>query len=136
MANEAVIIELINSGEAIQYTCLDAVGITKGTLLALDDPRTVSGANIGNLNRAFAGIAAMDKVASDGSTTIGVYTKGVFDLYADGAVVVGTLVGMSGANRVTPLTAAISGAYLGVVVGKALETATKDETIAVKLGGF
>ncbi len=81
MANEAVIIELFNGGVPIVYTCADGVGILKGTLMELDSDRTVI-ANT-NDNNPIVGIAAAEKVASDGSTTIAVYTNGIFDLLTD-----------------------------------------------------
>lgn len=138
MANEAVIVQLLgNGGDVISFTCADAPAIAKGTLLALDDPRTCSGANIGRANRIFAGIAAHEKVAGDGSTQISCYTYGIFDLYADGAINVGDLCILSGANRIAAATNndVLSGAGMGRVVGKALETATATEVIQVLVGG-
>lgn len=131
MANEAVIIELgVTGGNPIRRTCADAYGIEKGALLRLVDPNTISGANIG-VAQPFAGIAAAEKVANDGSTSIACYTEGVFDLYADGAITVGDNVCMSGANKVASC-GAISG---GCIVGYAEETATAAETIRVRLRG-
>ena len=86
MANEAVIIELLGKdpGCPIQYTCAEGTTIAKGTLLELSAARTV----IANTNAAkgFVGIAAAEKVAGDGSTTITAWTNGIFDLKSDAGV--------------------------------------------------
>lgn len=81
MANEvAVVIELLgkDKGCPVRYTCANGVGIAKGTLMELTSPRTVI-ANT-NANAPLVGIAAHEKVASDGATTISVYTNGIFDV--------------------------------------------------------
>lgn len=147
MANEATIIELLGQpkGEPIRYACADAVGIERGTLLAFDNTkaRTISGSNIRTLDAqaasnimAFAGIAAEEKVANDGATSIGVWTKGVFDLLTGQAVAPGQLVSISGANKVRRnadiVAADLSG---GAIVGIALESGSAGDTIAIKLGG-
>lgn len=77
MAHEATIIELLgNRGNPIRFNCADGTTIPKGTLLKITDPRTVVAHSA--LNDPFAGIAAMEKVANDGSTSISVYTCGIF----------------------------------------------------------
>ena len=139
MANEAVTIELLgegNKGRVVRGTVTNGNNISGGTLMHWTDPRTLSGAN--QTNKPFAGIAAADKVANDGSTTLGVYTQGIFDILTvttagtEGAIDAGDLVVMSGANIVRAATTNdISG---GLIVGKALETATTAETIAVLIG--
>ena len=134
MASEAVIIELLgNGGAPVRYTCADNTGIAKGTLLKLTDPRTVTAT--GADNDPFAGIAAMEKVANDGSTTITAYTHGIFDLTDSGAgITVGERVSIKGANTI----AKVAGAdQLFSDVGIALETAGAGEVIAVLIGaGF
>ncbi|MCK9371354.1 DUF2190 family protein [Candidatus Dojkabacteria bacterium] len=137
MANEAVIIELgFNGGRPIERTCLDAVGITKGALLQLQDPNTASGANLDAASgQAFAGIAAMDKVASDGSTTISCYTSGVFDLKCNASVGItaGAPVCLSGTNLIR--VAAAGDLLTGAVIGYAEETASASEVVRVRLLG-
>jgi len=134
MANEATTIELHGSpaGNPIRFTCADAVGIEKGAVLWFYNPKTISGAAL--LNKPFAGIANSEKVASDGSTTIGVYTKGIFTMRADEAITAGQLVELSGNNIIRGLVgvANISG---GCVLGKALETFAAGETKQVLIGG-
>ena len=134
--NEAVIVELLgNKGEVVDMTTADATAISKGTLLKLSDARMVG--LVTGAGDAFAGIAVADKEGSDGATNIGVYTKGIFDLYTSGAAIIaGELVMMSGANEIGLATAAaISG---GAIVGKALETtaAGVEEWIEVAVGVY
>ena len=134
MANEAVIVELINGGEPISLTVADGATIEKGTLLQLTDPRTGSASAA---LETFAGIAAAEKVISDGATTLAVWTKGVFDLVATAgpAISAGQLVRLSGANLIAAanLASHISGGY---IIGKALEStaAGTTETIQVLVG--
>lgn len=128
MANEAVIIETPTNSR--RYQCADGVGISKGALLQVVDPNTASGSTI--TGQRFAGIASFEKVASDGSTNITCYTKGIFDLKSNDALSVGELVALSGLNMVRLATA--TDIISGCVVGKALETATANEVIRVAVG--
>jgi len=133
MANEAVIIELLgNGGDPVRYTVADGTGIEKGTLMYLSaDPRTIAASSADG--QCFVGVAASEKVASDGQTTLAVYTHGIFDLTDSGAgVTVGTRVKLNGANVVA--TADEAGANGETeVVGLALETASAAEVFAVKI---
>jgi hypothetical protein len=132
MANEAVIIELLgNGGNPIRFTCAEATGIAKGTLLELTDPRTVI-ANT-NDNAPVVGIAAHEKVASDGSTTISAYTNGIFDmLTAAGAKAVGICVANS-ATENTVQTADAADLLQGSVVGFLLEADAGGVMSAVRM---
>jgi hypothetical protein len=133
MANEAVIIELLgNGGDPIRYTVADGTGIPKGTLMYLSaDPRTIAASS--GQGQAFVGIAAAEKVANDGSTTLAVYTNGIFDLTDSGSgCTFGDILKLGGANTVA--TADEAGAQdLKEVVGYALETAGNSEVIAVRV---
>ena len=60
----------------VPFTCADGTGIEKGAILKIADPSTVSVA--GTDNDAVIGIAAEEKVASDGRTKVGVYLRGIF----------------------------------------------------------
>ena len=57
------------------------------SLLKLSDPRTASQND--TLGAPSAGIASMQKSATDQSTSISVYTQGVFDMICSGAITVG-----------------------------------------------
>lgn len=129
MANEAIIVELLgNQGDPIEVTVADGTGIAKGTLMKLSDPRT--GAATSADNDKFIGIAAAEKVANDGSTTLAVYTHGIFDLVDSGSgITVGSDVVIGGANTIKTYTTL--DAEKGYKVGKALETASASERIQV-----
>ena len=135
MANEAVKIEH-GVKNARSYTCADGTSISRGTLLKLTDPNTASATAVsGVVLVQFAGIAAADKIANDGSTTISCWTDGIFDLKAGtDTITAGDLVMISGANLIQR---ALNGAQLsGAIVGKALETASASEVIRVAVGSI
>lgn len=112
------------------FTVADGTAITKGALLKMTDPRTAIASTAAN--DACAGIAARDKVASDGRTQLAVYTDGIFDCVASGAVTVGQPVCSAGVDNMVKYiaTAAVSGAQ---VIGIALETAADQELFQVEL---
>ena len=130
MANEAVIIELLgNGGDPVRFTVGDLSAIPKGTLLELLDDRTVSGSII-TTGDPFAGVAAAEKVAGDGSTTLALYRHGIFDLLcANGSITAGAMVCLSGANAVREAVEA--DCPTGAIIGQALETGSNADTIAV-----
>lgn len=74
MALEAVL--LVELEPPVAFTCADGTGIEKGAILKIADPNTVSIA--GTDNDKVIGIAAEEKIASDGRTSIGVYLRGIF----------------------------------------------------------
>ena len=79
MADEAIIVKLLgNGGDPVRYTCDDTIGIAKGSVMELTSPRTVIQST--NADRPIVGIAAAEKVADDGQTSIAVYTNGIFQL--------------------------------------------------------
>ena len=123
MANEATPIELLGNnqgGEQISYTVADGAGIVKGTLLKFADPRTASATSA--VADLFAGVAAMDKVADDGATTISVWQKGVFDMAASGTINAGSRVVVS-----TPANYVIASAANtdpAKIIGVALDNAS------------
>ena len=133
-ASLATIIELLgNAGDPVRYTVADGTSISKGTLLKVADPRTASAST--GTGDVFCGIAAADKVANDGSTTLAAYTNGIFDLQASngGAITVGAMVSTSGANMIK--TAIATEAEAGKMIGQALEAAADEtpEAIAVRV---
>jgi len=131
MANEAVIIELMNGGRPIRFTCADGTGIEKGTLMELTDPRTVI-ANT-NITAPLVGVAAEEKVANDGQTSISVYTDGIFDVLTDaGSDNIGAM--LSNTDTENTVGTAVAAHLLdGSVLGKALEAAGNAEVVAVRV---
>lgn len=129
MANEAVL--LIETDLPIPFTCSESSGIEKGTLVKLTSPMTVAAATADN--DVLIGITAEEKIASDGKTKVGVYTRGVFKMIAGAAgCTVGLPVVASAANTVVDTAADDSDA--GRVVGRALETAAVGQFAAILIG--
>ena len=132
MANEAVIIELFNGGRPIRYTVADDTTIEKGTIMEMTDPRTMK--KISAANKPIAGIAAAEKVANDGSTTLAVYTDGIFDLTLGGSAttVLGNDVVSNGSVNTVDTFDTLDGEK-GYVIGKSLETGGNSEVVAVRV---
>ena len=132
MANEAVIIELLgNGGDPIRYTVSNHVPIAKGTICTFVTPRTLSGSQT---TGAIAGIAAAEKVTGDGSTTLAVYTNGIFDLKGAGdTFTVGDWAILSGVNmvKISSTAGQVSG---NRCIGYSLETTgTESEVQAFRV---
>ena len=132
MANEATLI--VEETIPLNFTCADGAGIEKGTLLKIADLNTVSATSADG--DYFIGVAAEEKIASDGNTSIAVYTQGIFKMTDAGAgFTAGTMLKVNGANLVA--TADEAGAQSAAqFVGKALETAGAGDTALVKIGGL
>jgi len=122
------------TGDVVRRTVADGTAISKGTLCKLSSVNTATAAT--GSGEPFAGIASTDKEASDGATTLGFFTNGVFDIAMDSAAtgINGGLVCMSGADL---LRAAVAGDILsGAIVGRLEETGTAGTVVRVKVGGF
>ena len=132
MAFEAVLIHELEP--PVPMTVADGVAITKGAILLLTDPNTAA-TTTGDTD-AVAGIAAEEKVASDGRTKLGVYKRGIFKVFA-------------GAGGVTAGEALITDTATGAanelakadvnsenIFGRALETAADTESFLAELSPF
>ena len=132
MALECVLIH--ETEIPIPMTVADGVAITKGSVLVLSDLN--SAATTTGDNDACAGIAAEDKVASDGKTKLGVYKRGIFKGFAGAA---GVTVG-KGLITDTATGAANELVNADVnsenIVGRALETAADTESFLFELNPF
>lgn len=131
MANEAVLVQQLQD-RLPQCKVADGTTIEKGTVLKLAD------ANLGAASSAdgdiFLGIAAAEKVANDGSTTLSYWNKGIFDMKCDGVgVTAGDPVKIGGANLISVADDATA-AGLKEIVGIALQTGAANEVIEVRLG--
>ena len=124
MALEATL--LVELEPPVSFTCANGTGIEKGAILKIADPNTVSVA--GTDNDAVIGIAAEEKVASDGNTQIGVYLRGVFKgtCGAAGATAGDYLIIDSSTGDDNEIVTA--DATSANILGMALETATDLET--------
>lgn len=133
MANEAVLRKKFS--DPVDFTCADGTGIEKGTLLKWSGDNTVAAATAdGDM---FAGVAAHEKIASDGRTQIGVYLDGIFDMTVDGTntATLGYPQKIDGANLISDAdddTAEGAGEW----VGKAIEAGSTSEVIRVIVGRF
>ena len=127
MANELVLLTELES--PVGFTCADGAGIEKGTLLELADLMTV--AKVAGAAPMIIGVAAEEKIASDGKTEIAVYLRGIFKAVAGGSITVGDgLIGENGTNELLTSTAAADEVE---VCGIALETAADTETFKILL---
>lgn len=124
MALEATL--MVELETPVAFTCADGTGIEKGALLVLSDPATV--ATTAGDTDAIIGIAAEEKIANDGKTTIAVYLRGIFRGYAGaaGATVGVALISDTATGAPNELVNAdINSQH---IVGRALETATDTES--------
>jgi hypothetical protein len=124
MANEAICYEAPT--RFARYTVADGTTIAKGTILKLTSPNTAiaSGAD----NDPVAGIAWMEKLASDGSTEITAALDGVWGcLTSAAAITVGNQVTINGANEIKVYTTLDE--EKGYVLGRALETIGATATV-------
>lgn len=134
MANEAVIIELIEGGVPVNYTVADANAIVKGALMVLVTGGTdrTAIASSGD-NQAFAGIASCSKEALDGVTTIPCYTKGLFDILNSAAgITAGQKVSIKTTNTVAVIVADTDNLFSDV--GVQLETTAGATVDVVAVG--
>jgi len=125
MANEASLRDRID--HPIDFTVADGTGIEKGALLKMSDPRTA--ATHTAAQDILAGIAAREKVASDGRTRLAVFRRGIFDMVASGAIIVGEAV-VSDAS-INHVKAAPTGSSGATILGHALENGSTGETIQI-----
>lgn len=119
MAHEAIKVE--GPYEIHSFTVATGTNIPLHTLCKLSDPRTAAASASTDV---WAGIAASEKsiLNDDASDTLGLYTRGIFNLYAGGGstITVGGLVKLSGANIVEGGVVEAD-IIAGKVVGKSLQ---------------
>jgi len=129
MALECTLV--VETGVAVAFTCADGTAIPKGSILEISDPMTVTITN-GDDDKII-GIAAAEKIADDGQTTIPVHLEGIFRGFAGAAgVTVGRAIitdtATGAANELVVADANSEG-----IVGTALETATDTQSFLFKL---
>lgn len=123
---------IIETELPISMTCADGAGIPKGTLLKLSDPFTVA-ASDGDAD-VIAGIAAEEKIASDGKTKIAVYRGGYFKATCGEACTVGkSLMSYSSTGDANDIIDGTNAALYSKLLGIALETGADGETILYEL---
>lgn len=134
MAREAVKVELYgmnNAGCQRRFNCASGTTIPKGTILKMTDNRTaIASTGTGDI---VAGIASMEKSDTDSSTTISVWTDGLFLLYASGSITAGDkVVTAAPGNYVKAVTNEAIASY-GKVLGIAQENATAGNQVEVRV---
>lgn len=129
MALEATL--LVETESPVSFTCVNATAIPKGSFLKISDPNTVGLA--GTDDDACIGIAAEEKIASDGQTQMAVYMAGIFKATAGAAgVTAGDWVSMDSSTGDDNEVATI-GATEVHAIGMALESATDLQTFKLWL---
>lgn len=129
MANEATL--WMEFDPPIPFTVADGAGIEKGTVCAMTDPMTAAASSADN--DIFAGIAAEEKIASDGRTKLGLYRRGIFKMIVAAAntATTGSDAVIKGANTVGVYTTLDD--EKGYPIGKFLETGVAGESVLVLL---
>ena len=124
MALECVLLTELEP--AVSFTVADGVGIEKGALLLLTDPMTVA-TTTGDTDEII-GIAAEEKIASDGKTSIAVYLRGIFKGFAGAAGTTAGLAIISDTATGAANELVVADVNSEAIVGIALETATDTQS--------
>jgi hypothetical protein len=123
---------IVETEVPIMMECADGTGIEKGAILKLSDPLTAAKAD--GDGDIIAGIAAEEKIASDGKTKIAVYRGGIFKGTSNGGSSVGdVLMTYASTGDENDIKTATGGTAAGAGLGIALETASNDETFLFEL---
>jgi len=110
MANETKL--MVETELPVMFKCADGTGIAKGAILKLTESMTaIITSGQGDM---VAGIAAAEKIANDGKTTIPVYMGGIFKGTAGAAVNIGIgLMTDATTNKLETTTGKTGAAQLG-----------------------
>jgi hypothetical protein len=130
MANEAVNIELPKL--IVNRVCAEATAIPLGTVMKLSGDNTVIASSADN--DVFGGITVEEFTGGEGLTHVACAIDGVWDILTGGAVTLGAVVNISGANTVSASAAA--DLLTGSVVGVAEEGAVGAAVTRVRLRGY
>ena|SRR3990167_7372526 len=139
MANEAILVYR-NPGpvNCQDFIVADATAVAKGAVMILSDPMTAAIATNGAV--PVAGIAAREKVASDGRTRLALYIGAggeIFRMYASGSITAGQAVIVAPDATTYPNFVAVQGPVVSGAfkpqLGTALETATNGQQLLVVL---
>ena len=125
MAHEAIL--MYETELPIPFNVADGTGIAKGAVLKLTDDMTAI-ITSGDEDQ-IAGIAAEEKIASDGKTKLGVYRRGIFKAYVSAAVTIGQALAIGAtSNEFKPADATCINCKC---VAVALEAASADDDLIV-----
>jgi len=125
MTNECIIV--YETEIPLQCTVADGAGIEKGAILSLADLHTGAMAT-GDADYVL-GIAAQEKIASDGRTKLAYWQGGIFKGVAGGTVTAGkSIMTYNGTGADNTLIDATNAGVAAKTVGTSLETASVGET--------
>jgi len=125
MANEVTL--YIETGPAIPFTVANGGAIPKGTICEVEDLMTAA---VSEADDRVAGVAATEKIASDGKVKLGCYREGFFKGTATNTIAIGDAIALSGTNLLKVATAAN---VASETVGIAMEAAEEGETFIFEL---
>ena len=133
MANEAVLVFRLE--EPIPFTVANGTGIEKGALCSLADLMTA--ATVAGTYDSISGIAASEKIASNGVTKLGIFRRGIFKMTLSGTCAVGDALASAcdgAAHWINYVSIASAASCSGSrTLGYALEAGAAGETILVDL---
>ena len=133
MADEVTL--MFETSLPIPMIVANGTGIEQGAVLKGADPFTVL--KTAAVNDLFGGVAAGEKIASDGVLTIPVYLSGIFKGTASGNITYGDPIATAAAgfeNRFYTVVGTSAGLLSGNrIFGRALETATTGQTFLFEL---
>ena len=125
MSNEVTL--FIQSAPEIPFTVADGGAIPKGTICELEDLMTAA---VSEADDRVAGVAATEKIASDGKVRLGCFREGFFKGTAAGTINIGDTIALSGSNVLKVATATnVSSETVGI----AMEAAGNGETFIFEL---
>jgi len=110
MANETRL--MVETELPVNFKCADGTGIAKGAVLELTESMTA--VTVTGTTKMIAGIAAEEKIANDGKTSIAVYMGGIFKGTAKAAIAIGAaLMSSVDVNKLITQTTSTGAAGLG-----------------------
>lgn len=124
MANEHTLV--YETMLPVGVTIADGTGIEKGTLLISTDPNTATA--VAAANGIVAGVAAYEKIASNGQTSLGIYRGGIFKATASGTITNGDALLTDHTGNKLVSAAGKTSLSGHIVVGNSLESATDGQT--------
>ena len=132
MTTTTIMYLLGNNGDRIPYLVADASTIAKGDVLELEDNGIVIAQT--NADTPVVGIAAHEKVANDGNTSITAITNCVakMTIVGGGSATFGDTVSMDATNNEINLATSLDDEK-GWSIGWAMDTGSAGETVPVRI---
>jgi len=126
MTNEVTL--YIETGPPIPFTVANGNAIPKGTICEVEDLMTAA---VSEADDRVAGVAASEKVASDGKVKLGMFREGFFKGTASGpSISIGDTLALSGTNL---LKVAVAANVSSETVGISMEAVATGNTFIFEL---